>query len=112
MTQRKRCFNNSTSFADKILRPLTAALAAMNSSVHTGSSSTNGSHALHHCPGASTLSQAGVASAPLLVRLTPVAAASSSKIGAPGLQEWMDISEAFLRIIGILSGVGPARKAA
>src|SRR5215468_6133567 len=84
----------------------------INSSVHTGSSSKNGSHAVFHWPTARILSQAGVGAADLAAGLAPNALASSSRMGAPRLQEWIDITDAILRIMRISSRVAPASSAA
>ena len=84
----------------------------MNSSVHTGSSSKNGSHAVFHWPTAFILSQAGVGAASFWAGFTPAAFASSSRIGAPRLQEWIDMTDAHLRTKRISSRVAPASSAA
>ena len=86
---------------------------AKNSSVHTGSSSKNGSQAVFHCPTARIASQAGVGA--VFFRgagCTPAAFASSSRMGAPRLHEWIAISEAPLRTKRISSRVAPASRAA
>jgi len=85
---------------------------AKNSSVHIGSSSKNGSHAVFHCPSARIASQAGVAADVCRAGVTPAALASSRRIGAPRLHEWMDIREAALRTNKISSRVAPASRAA
>src|SRR5271170_6909619 len=85
---------------------------AKNSSVHVGSSSKNGSHAVFHCPIARIASQAGVSAAVFRVGVTPAALASSRSIGAPRLHEWTDIREPALSTNRISSRVAPASSAA
>ena len=68
----------------------------MIASVHAGSISKNASHAEFHWPAAFILSQTGVAAA-FGFRFTPIAFASSSRIGAPRLHEWIDIEATHLQ---------------
>jgi hypothetical protein len=86
----------------------------MNSSVQTGSSSKNGFHASFHWPSFRILSQAGVGAGGRgrAVDCAPAALASSSRIGAPMLQVWIDRSDAIFRTIRISSRLAPACSAA
>ena len=82
----------------------------MIASVHAGSISKNASHAEFHWPAAFILSQTGVA-AVFGVRFTPIAFASSNRMGAPRLHVWIDRSDPIFRIIRISSRLAPASSA-
>ena len=68
----------------------------MIASVHAGAISKNASHAGFHWPAAFILSQTGVAAA-FGVGFTPIAFASSNRMGAPRLHVWIDRSDADLQ---------------
>src|SRR5271166_5091244 len=80
----------------------------MNSSVHAGSSSKNGSHAVFHWPAARIWSQAGAGALGFAAGVAPVALASSSRIGAPRLHEWIATRAAHFSTKRISSRVAPA----